>query len=165
MSSGKHAASFFQIRPPPRERCIHRLVVCRDFVSFPTCLRLFLSFPGLYHQGVLERWQHGGHLQTLQQVLRPAGERVSRPPSLRRRTFPPAMTSIIQQAKRQSPPFRTVFLRRCLGEPGSLSLSLSLLRPSDIGNYIVREETENVPIDLMEGSDVCGDRADDHRNV
>lgn len=44
-----------------------------DFTTTDSSCLLSL-LPGLYHQGVLERWQHGGHLQTLQQVLWPAGE-------------------------------------------------------------------------------------------
>lgn len=42
---------------------------------------------------------------------------------------------------------------------------LSLLHPFDTGNYIVREESENVPMNLMEDSDECDDHTDDHRNV
>lgn len=43
------------------------------FTAVDSSCFLFLR-PGLHHQSVLERWQHGGHLQTLQQVLWPAGE-------------------------------------------------------------------------------------------
>lgn len=42
---------------------------------------------------------------------------------------------------------------------------LSLLHPFDTGNYIVREESENVPMNLMEDSDECDNHTDDHRNV
>lgn len=46
-----------------------------------------------------------------------------------------------------------------------LVAELSLLHPYDTGNYIVREESENVPMKLIEDSDECDDRTDDHRNV
>lgn len=46
-----------------------------------------------------------------------------------------------------------------------LVVELSLLHPYDTGNYIVREESENVPMKLIEDSDERDDRTDDHRNV
>ena len=40
-----------------------------------------------------------------------------------------------------------------------------LIHPHGTGNYIVGEESENVPTQWREDSDECDDRTDDHRNV
>lgn len=75
-------------------------------------------------------------------------------------TFPPVKTSILKVKK------ETVYIiQHCpLGEL-ELVAKLSLPHPYDTGNYIVREESENVPMKLIEDSDECDNRTDDHRNV
>lgn len=50
-------------------------------------------------------------------------------------------------------------------ETALLEAKLSLLHPCDTGNYIVRDESEKVPMKLKEDSDECDDHTDDHRNV
>lgn len=74
-------------------------------------------------------------------------------------TFPPEKTNIGQEVNGSTlsiqhyPPVDLVLVAK-----------LSLLHPYDTGNYIVRE-SENVPMKLIEDSDECNDRTDDHRNV
>lgn len=142
-----------------RERCIHRLLSCSDFISFPL-VYTFFCLSQVYIIKV--SWSDGSTEVIYRRYSKFFDLQVSVSFGARR-TFP--MTSHHSVKQNAS---------RLHSEPSScgtaswspaLSLSLSPLHPSDIGNYIVREETENVPIDLMEGSDVCGDRTDDHRNV
>ena len=59
----------------------------------------------------------------------------------------------------------TFYIRHCPHVDLVLVAKLSLLHPNNTGNYIVREESENVPMKLIEDSDECVHRTDDHRNV
>lgn len=125
-------------------------------------IKICFDFPGLHHQGVLEWWQHRNHLQTLQQVLRPAGEcapRLGLSFVFLDSSFPAVETCISQEGSvsaliQHCPPVDLVNVAKS-----------SLLHPYDTGNYIVRQESENVPTELTEDSDECGDHTDDHRNV
>ncbi|KAM7374621.1 hypothetical protein PAMP_007268 [Pampus punctatissimus] len=72
----------------------------------------------------------------------------------------------LQHTEGQTENKSTVYIiQHCPPEELVLVAKLSLPHPYDTGNYIVREESENVPMKLIEDSDECDDRTDDHRNV
>lgn len=75
-------------------------------------------------------------------------------------TFPPVETSEGQEGNGS-----THSMQYCPPVDVVLVARLFLSHPYDTGNYNVREESESVPMLLMENSDECVDRADDHRNV
>lgn len=73
--------------------------------------------------------------------------------------------SIIEVSHKTGSDGGTFYIQHCPHVDLVLVAKLSLLHPNNTGNYIVREESENVPMKLIEDSDECVHRTDDHRNV